>query len=99
MKKLVAILLISELLIAYFILAPTCVLRQEQVRAFGAGHDHPTPASRAELDRQSRITESYRVGFSAVFFCVMAGGTLFAVRVWKQRHPLHPDLSDDKIVA
>jgi hypothetical protein len=87
MKKLVAILLVAELLVAYFVLAPTCILRHEQVRAFGAWHDNPTADTRAELDRQIRITELYSLGFSAVAFGVMAGATLFTVRVWRQRHP------------
>ena len=99
MKKLVAILLLAELLIAYFVLAPACILRQEQVRAFGAWHDSPTPATRAELDRQSRITELYNLGVSVVVFSVMAGATLFAARLWSRRHPAHPDLRDETPVA
>ena len=92
MKKLIAILLIAELLIAYFVLAPTCILRQEQVRAFGAWHDNPTPETKAELDRQHRITEVYGLGFSLVVFGVMAGATLFAVRILRRKHQVQPDL-------
>jgi hypothetical protein len=87
------------LLVAYFVLAPTCILRQEQVRAFGAWHDSPTPETRAELDRQSRITQLYSLGFSVVVFGVMAGATLFAARIWRQRHSAHPDLRDETPVA
>ena len=99
MKKLIAILLMSELLIAYFVLAPTCILRNQHVQAFRAWHDSPTPDTRAELDRQNRITELFSLGFSVVVFGVMAGATLFAARLWRQKHPAHPDLRDDTRVA
>jgi hypothetical protein len=92
MKKLLVILLIAELLIAYFVLAPTCILRHDQVRAFRAWHDNPTPETRAELERQHWITELDSIGFSAVVFGVMAAATLFAARIWKRRHSAHPDL-------
>jgi hypothetical protein len=99
MKKLVAILLVAELLVAYFVLAPTCILRHDQVRAFAAWHDNPTPETKAEWDRQKRITELQSLGFSVVVFGVMAGATLFAARVWRQRHSAHPDLTNETPVA
>jgi hypothetical protein len=99
MKKLVTVVLVAELLIAYFVLAPTCIRRHDQVRAFGDWHGNPTPETRAELDRQKRITELYGLGFSAVVFGVMAGATLFAARAMRQRHSAHPDLSDETPMA
>ena len=94
-KTFVAILLVAELLFAYFVLAPTCILRREQVRAYAAWQDHPTVETRAELDRQHRITQLYFLGFSAVVFAVMAGPTLLLARRWIRRHPVHSDLSDE----
>ena len=99
LSTVVAILLVAELLIAYFVLAPICILRHEQVRAYGAWRDNPTSETRAELDRQKRITELYRLGFSAVVFGVMAGATLLAARIWRQRHSARSDLSDETPVA
>ena len=81
MKKLVAMLLVAEMLVAYFVLAPTCLLRHEQVRALGAWQDRRTPQTRAELDKQNRITELYSLGFSVVVFGMMAGPTLFGARL------------------
>ncbi|MBA4146674.1 MAG: hypothetical protein H0X66_01065 [Verrucomicrobia bacterium] len=85
MKKLIAILLIAELLIAYFVLAPACILRRDHVRAFSAWRDNPTPATSAELARQKRITQLHSLGFSAVVFGAVAGATLFGARFWKRR--------------
>jgi hypothetical protein len=98
-KKFVAILLVAELFIAYFVLAPTCILRHDQVQAFAAWHDNPTSETRAEWDRQKRITELQSLGFSAVVFGVIAGATLFAARIWRQRHPVHTDLKDETNVV
>ena len=80
MKTFVASLLVAELLIAYFALTPTCILRREQVQAYAAWHDQPTAETRAELDRQHRITELYSVGFSFVVFAMMAGPTLLVAQ-------------------
>ena len=99
MKKLVAILLVAELLIAYFVLAPVCIRRHDQLRAFRAWHDNPTSGTRAEWDRQERITELYSVGFSTALFGVMACATLFGARIWRQRHSAHPGLRDEAPVA
>lgn len=84
MKKVVALLLIGELFIAFLFLTPLCVLRGEQIHAFAAWHENPTPETKAELERQGRITEIYRVGLPVVAFCIMAGGTLLAARVWRK---------------
>ena len=99
MKKLIALLLVAELLIAYFVLAPTCILRRDQVRAFAAWHDNPTLETRAEIDRQKRITELQSLGFSAVVFGVMAGATLFAARMWRRQRPAYRGTSDETPTA
>ncbi len=98
-KTFVAILFVAELLIAYFVLAPTCILRREQVQAYAAWHDYPTPETRAELDRQHRITELHSLGFSLIVFAVMAGPTLLIARRWRRKHPVHQDLRDETPVA
>jgi len=84
MKTLIAIMLVAELLVAVFIFAPFCVLRDQQLRAFRAWHDTPTPETRAELEKQSRITELYRFGVPAIAFCVMGSATLLVARSWKR---------------
>jgi len=76
MKKLVTILLIGELLFAYFGLSPVCLLRRDVLHALNAWSRNPTPEARAELERQRRISEVYRVGFSIAAFGVMAAATL-----------------------
>ena len=95
MTKPVAILLVAEMLVAYFVLSPTCILRRGQVQAFAAWHDHPTPETRAELDRQSRITELYSAAFAVLAFTVMAGPTLFYARRWRRLHSIDSALSDE----
>ena len=85
MKRVVTALLIIELLIAYFILTPTCILRGDHVRAFAAWHENPMPATKAELDRQKRITRLHSFGFSAVMFGIMAGVTLLIAWTFRQK--------------
>ena len=77
MTKLIIILLVVEFLAAYFVVSSGCILRQDEVHAYAAWHDNPTPETRAELDRQKRITEFQTLVVSAIIFCGMAGVTLF----------------------
>ncbi len=86
MTKLIIILLVVEFLAAYFVGSSGCILRHDQVRAFEAWHDNPTPETRAELDRQKRITEFQTLVFSATIFSGMAAITLFGARAWRQKH-------------
>jgi hypothetical protein len=86
MKKLISILLMAELLVAFFVLAPVCILRREHVRAFVAWRENPTDKTKAELDRQKWITTLNSLGFSAVAFGVMAGATLLGVRIFRRGH-------------
>ena len=83
-KSSIAILLVVELLLAYFVLAPTCILRREQVRAYATWRDHPTEETRAVLDREYRITRLYSLGFSVIVFAAMAGLTLVITRPWRK---------------
>jgi hypothetical protein len=89
MKRVITALLIVELLIAYFVLTPTCILRRDQVRAFAAWRENPTPATKAELDRQKRITTLHSLGFSAVVFGVMKGATLLVAWRFRPKDSVH----------
>jgi hypothetical protein len=89
MKKVVALLLIGELFIVFFFVTPFCVLRGEQIHAFVAWHENPTPEAKAELERQTIITNLFRVGLPFTAFCIMGSGTLLAARLWRKRHPVH----------
>jgi len=89
MKPLIIILLIVELFVAYFVLAPACILRRDHVRAFAAWRDNPTATTQAELDRQKWITTLHSLGFSVVAFGAMAGITLLGVRIFRYRHSPH----------
>jgi hypothetical protein len=84
MKKLIAILLAVELFIAFYVLTPVCVLRGEMIHAFVAYHQNPTPETKAELDKQSRINSLYRLGVPGVAFCGMVGVTLLVARLSKR---------------
>jgi hypothetical protein len=93
-KKVVVILLITEFVIALFVLAPTCILRREQRHAFAAWNYDPNPVTKAELDRQSRITELHRFGFSFIVLGLMAGATLGIARIWPKR--IFPEETGDR---
>jgi hypothetical protein len=80
MKLLVTVLLIAELLVSYFALAPACIYREAHVKSYKAWHEDPTPEHQQELDRQARITELHRVGLSGVAFVIMAAFTLLGAR-------------------
>ncbi len=87
MKPILIVLLLIELLIAYFLLAPECVYRKEQRVAFAVWLQKRTPEARAEYERQCRINEWCRVGASVVAFGVMAVPTVLVGRGWVRRHP------------
>ena len=89
MKRLIIILLVAELFIAYFVLAPACILRRDHVRAFAAWRDNPTPTTQGELNRQKRITTLHSLGFTAMAFGVMAGATLLGARIFTHRQSPH----------
>ena len=83
MKKLIPILIV-EFLLAYFIFSIGFFDRLEHQRAFIAWHKNPTSQTRAELDRQGRITGLYNLGLSGVAFGVMAAGTVLITRPWRR---------------
>jgi len=84
MKKVVALLLIGELFMAVFFLTPSCVLRGEQIHAFAAWHENPTPEAKAELERQTMITNLSRGSIPVAAFCIMAIATLVVARRWRK---------------
>lgn len=87
MRRLLLILLSAELLIAILLGQGGFLRRHDFDRAFFAWHQSPTPDNRMELDRQRRLNEWYRWGFSAVAFGGMAMVTLLGVYVFHRRHP------------
>lgn len=101
MKKLLAILLFAELVTVYLVSASTFVQRQFLVRrqahlqAFMEWLDNQTPQTRAELDRQNRITDVCRGGFAAAAFCVMAGATFFGARAWSRKHAVQSGVRNE----
>ena len=96
MKKLI-ILLVVEYVAAYFLVMAGCPIRGAEERAWGAWHDHPTPETRAELDRQHHLTELSALEVSTILFCGMAGITVFIARAWRQRHAAHKGLNHDHV--
>lgn len=86
MKPFLIVLLLVELLIAYFLVAPGCVYRTQQRVAFAVWLQQRTPEARAEFERQCRISEWYRVGASAVAFGVLAVPTVLVSRARERRH-------------
>jgi hypothetical protein len=84
-KTRLAIWLGVELLVASGISTASCILRRDQVRAWSAWHDNPTPQTRAELDRQKAITFWNHVAFAGVLFAVMAVATVPVVVVVSRR--------------
>ena len=72
MKTRLAIWLGVELLVASGLSAASCILRRDEVKAFGAWRDNPTAETRAELDRQRSITFRHHIGFAGVLWVGMA---------------------------
>lgn len=90
MSKLLVILLTVELLAAFSLGRVIFLHRRDFERAFFTWHQHPTPESRLELDRQRHFNELHRLGFSAVVFGGMAVVTLLAVYAYNRRHRSEP---------
>ena len=105
MKKFIAIVLLAELIIACFAGNSTFVWhhllfrRQAHLGAFMQLLDNQTPETRAELDRQNRITELYKFGLSALAFGAMAGPTLLAARAWNRNRTPQVGFRNDKHVG
>ena len=84
MKNLLLLLLVAEFLVAYFLVRSGCFLRLDQVHAYAAWRDHPSPETTAEFDRQKRITEFQTVVLAVVLFCGIAGPTILVARAWRR---------------
>ena len=86
MKAFAIVVLLAELLVAYFLLAPECVYRTQQRVAFAVWLQKKTPEAKAEYERQCHISEWYRVGASAAAFSLMAVPTVLVARARARRH-------------
>ena len=86
MKKLFVVLFSVELLVAILFGQGGFLHRHDFDRAFFAWHKNPTPESRLELDRQRRINELYRWGFSGVALGGMVVVTLLGSCAYNRRH-------------
>jgi len=72
MKTRLIVWLALELLVASALSAAACILRRDEVKAFGAWHENPTPQTRAELERQRGITFRQHFVFAGVLWVGMA---------------------------
>jgi hypothetical protein len=79
MKLQLIIWLGVELLVASGISAVSCILRRDEVEAFGAWRNNPTTENRSELERQRSITYRHYVGVAGVLWSVMAVITIAVV--------------------
>lgn len=86
MKTRFAIWLGLELLLAAAISSCTYIERREETRAVVAWLQNPSPETKAERERQRRITTRDHVWFAAILFGGMAGVTV-PVIVLRSRKP------------
>jgi hypothetical protein len=87
MRKPLVILLIVELVLAVALGQMGFIHRSEFDRAFMDWHQHRTVETRQAFERQKRITELERWGFSGVLFAVLAGTTIFAFWLRRRGEP------------
>jgi hypothetical protein len=85
MKARLAIWLSVELVLASGLSTDSCLLRRAEVRAYGAWMDNPTTETKAELDRQRRITAWEHVFFGGMLWAAMATVTVPIVLVISRR--------------
>ena len=90
-KTRLAIWLGVELFVASGVSSAACILRRDEVRAWKVWHDTPTSATRAELDRQHRITFRHHVVFAVVLWAGMAVVTVPIVVAVFRRTTLRPE--------
>ena len=83
MRKSLRILLFVELLVAVALGQVGHIDRPAMARAFLEWRQHPSDETRGEFERQKRITELVRWGFSGVVFVVLGGATVFVF--WLRR--------------
>jgi hypothetical protein len=89
MKARLAIWLSVELVIASSLSAGSCLLRRDEVRAYGAWRDNPTSATTAALDRQRKITAWQHVLFAGALWAAMATITVPVVVLISRRNSAH----------
>jgi len=82
-RKSLVILLIVELVLAVALGQAGTIHRREFDRAWWEWRQHPTNETREAFERQRRINEVWRLGFSGVVFSVLAGATIFVY--WVRR--------------
>ena len=83
MRKTLVILLVIEFLAA-FTLGQVATVRSSRLdRAWLESQQRPTTDTRERFERQRRITELQRWGFSGVLFAVIAGATILVFRAMK----------------
>src|SRR5437773_10512403 len=93
MRKTLVILLVIEFLAA-FTLGQVATVRSRRLdRAWFESQQRPTTDTRERFERQRRITELQRWGFSGVLFAVIAGATILVFRAMKgEQDGAAPDL-------
>jgi hypothetical protein len=81
------ILLVVEFCLAVALTQVGTMHRSQFNRAFMKWYQHPTVETRQAFDRQKRITEYDRWGFSGVVFAVLAGATVFVYWLRRRGEP------------
>jgi hypothetical protein len=80
MKYGLTLVLIAELIIAFTLLSPTCILRLDLIHAVSAYSNDPTPENKIEMNKQGQITQLYSMAFSFIVFGFLAGPTLLIAK-------------------
>jgi hypothetical protein len=81
MRKALLVLLGLELLVAVALGQIAHVDNSAMARSFLEWRQNPTPETHQAFERQRRITEIYRWGFTGVVFVVLAGATILVYRI------------------
>jgi len=90
MKMRLTIILVLELIVAVLMVGAGVHLdRLDTQKAFNAWGRNPTQETRAELDRQQRITVLYNWVFLVALFGVMAVPTIPLVVILERRKSKH----------
>jgi hypothetical protein len=91
MRKRLVICLLVDLVLAIGVASVGHIDRRDEVRAFVAWRRAGTAESRAEFERQRRITTLQQVGFASVCFGALAAVTVpMVVRAARKRGRLTP---------
>jgi hypothetical protein len=85
MKIRLAILIFSELIIGYLMLAaPVFHDRTDLARAVAAYHSSPSPETEAELTRQRQITHQQQRLIFAIFGLIFVVNSYALVHTWRR---------------